>query len=207
MTSTFLVFFPMMLLSGFAFPVANMPEPVQWLTRVNPICYFLVIVRAIFRKVWAWRFSGVRCSRCFSPAAPPSGRQSAGSTRRYKVELGRGVGASAQSGPPCAEIAQVAAGVALNLDALGVADAGNSGRHGNATIGVVGILDFDGRVLRQSGRQVAHDALAQRDACLGPSAFALDDDHLHVALIGAGRPESPSGAARQGACSWGSTRR
>jgi ABC-2 type transport system permease protein len=40
----------MMLLSGFAFPVANMPEAVQWLTKVNPICYFLVIVRAIFLK-------------------------------------------------------------------------------------------------------------------------------------------------------------
>ncbi|MEN6450952.1 MAG: ABC transporter permease [Thermoguttaceae bacterium] len=50
MMSTFLVFFPMMLLSGFAFPVANMPEPVQWLTLVNPICYFLVIVRGIFLK-------------------------------------------------------------------------------------------------------------------------------------------------------------
>jgi ABC-2 type transport system permease protein len=50
MMSTFLCFFPMMLLSGFAFPVANMPEAVQWLTKVNPICYFLVIVRAIFLK-------------------------------------------------------------------------------------------------------------------------------------------------------------
>jgi len=50
MMSTFLVFFPMMLLSGFAFPVANMPEPVQWLTKINPICYFLVIVRGIFLK-------------------------------------------------------------------------------------------------------------------------------------------------------------
>ena len=40
----------MMLLSGFALPVANMPEPVQWLTKINPICYFLVIVRGIFLK-------------------------------------------------------------------------------------------------------------------------------------------------------------
>ena len=39
-----------MLLSGFAFPIANMPEPVQWLTLVNPIRYFLVIVRSIFLK-------------------------------------------------------------------------------------------------------------------------------------------------------------
>ena len=39
-----------MLLSGFAFPIANMPEVVQWLTLVNPIRYFLVIVRSIFLK-------------------------------------------------------------------------------------------------------------------------------------------------------------
>jgi ABC-2 type transport system permease protein len=50
MMTTFLVFFPMMLLSGFVFPIANMPEAVQWLTVVNPIRYFLVIVRSIFLK-------------------------------------------------------------------------------------------------------------------------------------------------------------
>jgi len=50
MMTTFFVFFPAMLLSGFAFPVANMPMPVQWLTLFNPICYFLIIVRAIFLK-------------------------------------------------------------------------------------------------------------------------------------------------------------
>jgi ABC-2 type transport system permease protein len=50
MMTTFFVFFPAMLLSGFAFPIANMPEPVQWLTTVNPLRYFLVIVRGIFLK-------------------------------------------------------------------------------------------------------------------------------------------------------------
>ena len=35
---------------GFAFPIANMPQPVQWLTLFNPIRYFLVIVRSIFLK-------------------------------------------------------------------------------------------------------------------------------------------------------------
>jgi ABC-2 type transport system permease protein len=39
-----------MLLSGFALPIANMPEPVQWLTLINPVRYFLVIVRSIFLK-------------------------------------------------------------------------------------------------------------------------------------------------------------
>ena len=50
MMTTFSCFFPAMLLSGFAFPIANMPEPVQWLTLINPIRYFLVIVRSIFLK-------------------------------------------------------------------------------------------------------------------------------------------------------------
>ena len=50
MMTTFFFFFPAMLLSGFAFPIANMPEVVQWMTVVNPIRYFLVIVRSIFLK-------------------------------------------------------------------------------------------------------------------------------------------------------------
>jgi ABC-2 type transport system permease protein len=50
MMTTFFCFFPAMLLSGFAFPIANMPEVVQWLTLINPIRYFLVIVRSIFLK-------------------------------------------------------------------------------------------------------------------------------------------------------------
>ncbi len=37
MISTFFFFFPAMLLSGFAFPIANMPEPVQWLTLVKSV--------------------------------------------------------------------------------------------------------------------------------------------------------------------------
>ncbi len=50
MMSTFFFFFPAMLLSGFAFPIANMPQVVQWLTLANPLRWFLVIVRAIFLK-------------------------------------------------------------------------------------------------------------------------------------------------------------
>lgn len=50
MMSTFFFFFPAMLLSGFAFPIANMPTLVQWLTLANPLRWFLVIVRAIFLK-------------------------------------------------------------------------------------------------------------------------------------------------------------
>ncbi|HYG99471.1 MAG TPA: ABC transporter permease [Terriglobales bacterium] len=50
MMSTFLFFLPAMMLSGFLFPIANMPEPVQWLTYVNPLRYFLVVIRAVFLK-------------------------------------------------------------------------------------------------------------------------------------------------------------
>lgn len=50
MMTTFFCFFPAMLLSGFVFPIANMPIVVQWFTVINPIRYFLVIVRSIFLK-------------------------------------------------------------------------------------------------------------------------------------------------------------
>ncbi|MFH0963053.1 MAG: ABC transporter permease [Planctomycetota bacterium] len=50
MMTTFLFFFPANLLSGFMFPIANMPRPVQWLTLANPLRYFLVIIRGIFLK-------------------------------------------------------------------------------------------------------------------------------------------------------------
>jgi drug efflux transport system permease protein len=41
---------PAFMLSGFAFPVRNMPVAVQWLTYLNPIRYFIEIVRGIFLK-------------------------------------------------------------------------------------------------------------------------------------------------------------
>jgi ABC-2 type transport system permease protein len=41
---------PFMLLSGFIFPIASMPEPVQYLTYFIPLRYFLVIIRGIFLK-------------------------------------------------------------------------------------------------------------------------------------------------------------
>ena len=48
--ATFLIFFPMSLLSGFMFPIANMPKIIQYITIFNPLRYFLVIIRAIFLK-------------------------------------------------------------------------------------------------------------------------------------------------------------
>ncbi|MRR33763.1 ABC transporter permease [bacterium] len=50
MMSAFFFIFPAMLLSGFAFPIENMPEPVQWLTYLNPLRFYLVIIRGIFLK-------------------------------------------------------------------------------------------------------------------------------------------------------------
>jgi ABC-2 type transport system permease protein len=44
----FLFLVPAIILSGFATPIANMSEAIQPLTYVNPLRYFLVIVRGIF---------------------------------------------------------------------------------------------------------------------------------------------------------------
>lgn len=48
--SAFFFFFPAILLSGFMFPIENMPQPAQWITYLNPLRYFLVIVRDVFLK-------------------------------------------------------------------------------------------------------------------------------------------------------------
>lgn len=50
MMTAFFVIFPAMLLSGFAFPIENMPLPVQWLTLLNPLRFYMVIIRGIFLK-------------------------------------------------------------------------------------------------------------------------------------------------------------
>jgi ABC-2 type transport system permease protein len=50
MMSMFFFFVPAILLSGFIFPIANMPEVVQYLTYLNPLRYFLIIIRGIFLK-------------------------------------------------------------------------------------------------------------------------------------------------------------
>ncbi|HEY7678915.1 MAG TPA: ABC transporter permease [Terriglobia bacterium] len=50
MMSTFLFYFPAVLLSGMVFPIANMPQIVQWLTLLNPLRYFLIIIRGVFLK-------------------------------------------------------------------------------------------------------------------------------------------------------------
>ena len=50
MMTTFFFFQPAFMLSGFSFPIRNMPEVVQWITYVNPMRYFMEVVRGIFLK-------------------------------------------------------------------------------------------------------------------------------------------------------------
>lgn len=54
MTTTFFFMLPMIYLSGFIFPIDNMPTVIQWLTYLIPLRYFLVIVRGIFLKGIGW---------------------------------------------------------------------------------------------------------------------------------------------------------
>ncbi len=50
MTSVFFFLMPMLYLSGFIFPIENMPQWIQPVTYLIPLRYFLVIVRGIFMK-------------------------------------------------------------------------------------------------------------------------------------------------------------
>jgi ABC-2 type transport system permease protein len=50
MTATFFFLMPMIYLSGFIFPIENMPRIIQLATYLIPLRYFLVIVRGIFLK-------------------------------------------------------------------------------------------------------------------------------------------------------------
>jgi ABC-2 type transport system permease protein len=53
--ATFLVIMPMMLLSGFMFPVESMPKAFQWITLVNPVRHYLEIARGVFLKGTGFR--------------------------------------------------------------------------------------------------------------------------------------------------------
>jgi ABC-2 type transport system permease protein len=50
MTTVFFFLLPMIFLSGFVFPIENMPREIQYVTFLVPLRYYLVIVRAIFLK-------------------------------------------------------------------------------------------------------------------------------------------------------------
>ena len=50
MTASFFFLIPMVFLSGFVFPIENMPKAIQPVTYLIPLRYFLVILRGIFLK-------------------------------------------------------------------------------------------------------------------------------------------------------------
>jgi ABC-2 type transport system permease protein len=50
MTASFFFLIPMVFLSGFVFPIENMPTAIQPVTYLIPLRYFLVILRGIFLK-------------------------------------------------------------------------------------------------------------------------------------------------------------
>ncbi|MBM3770396.1 MAG: ABC transporter permease [Acidimicrobiia bacterium] len=50
MTTTFMLLMPMIYLSGFVFPIENMPEWIQPITYAIPLRYCLVILRSLFLK-------------------------------------------------------------------------------------------------------------------------------------------------------------
>jgi ABC-2 type transport system permease protein len=53
LTSMFFIL-PMMLLSGFVFPIENMPKFFQYVTHIVPIRYFFVIIRGIMLRGAGW---------------------------------------------------------------------------------------------------------------------------------------------------------
>ena len=50
MLTTFMTILPTIFLSGFFFPVAAMPQFLQWISAIIPLKYFLIIVRSIVLK-------------------------------------------------------------------------------------------------------------------------------------------------------------
>lgn len=50
MLAIFLIMMPMVFLSGFAFPIENMPEIIQAITYIIPLRYFMTIIRGIILK-------------------------------------------------------------------------------------------------------------------------------------------------------------
>jgi ABC-2 type transport system permease protein len=53
LTAVFFIL-PQIILSGFVFPIENMPRIIQWLTYIVPLRYFLVIIRGLFLKAAGW---------------------------------------------------------------------------------------------------------------------------------------------------------
>jgi ABC-2 type transport system permease protein len=48
--TNFFVINPLFILSGFSFPISSMPQVMQWLSAINPMTYYLVVIRGTFLK-------------------------------------------------------------------------------------------------------------------------------------------------------------
>jgi ABC-2 type transport system permease protein len=48
--TNFFVVNPLFTLSGFSFPISSMPDVLQWLTYINPLRYYLIVIRGTFLK-------------------------------------------------------------------------------------------------------------------------------------------------------------
>jgi ABC-2 type transport system permease protein len=46
----FFILNPFFILSGFSFPISSMPKVLQWFTYINPLRYYLVVIRGTFLK-------------------------------------------------------------------------------------------------------------------------------------------------------------
>lgn len=46
---------PSVLLSGFVAPAENMPEILQWISKVNPLYYMFIVARGVFMKGYMLR--------------------------------------------------------------------------------------------------------------------------------------------------------
>ncbi len=50
MVTAFFFIMPAIIFSGFGFPISSMPEALQWLTYLDPLRYFLVVLRSVYLK-------------------------------------------------------------------------------------------------------------------------------------------------------------
>jgi ABC-2 type transport system permease protein len=54
MIASFFFIMPAITLSGFSFPISSMPRAMQWFTYLDPLRYYLVIIRSSFLKGGDW---------------------------------------------------------------------------------------------------------------------------------------------------------
>ena len=61
MTSFFGIMMPMNFLSGFAFPIENMPKIIEYITYLIPLRYFLTIIRGVILKGIGFEYLWKEC--------------------------------------------------------------------------------------------------------------------------------------------------